>query len=142
MLKQFTLNRLLVLLMITGFGFLMIDTIIEHWKVFHEEWAAFIPVFFSAVALVLGVITFIRWNEKMIRILNWTLAVSVIVALLGIYFHFGDDEDEDTPRQATAQVTKEKEGEKPLLAPLSFAGVAIVGMLGTARKWSAEVVES
>jgi hypothetical protein len=34
---------------------------------------------------------------------------------------------------------EEKEKEKPLLAPLAFAGLAVVGLLGTARKWEAEV---
>jgi hypothetical protein len=139
MLKNYSLNRLLVLLTTIGFLFLMIDSILEHWSIFLEHLLAFIPVVFSAFGLVIGTIAVRQWKEQWIRRLHVFLFVSVLVGGAGMYFHIEEGEDD---KQLTTEQRKheEKEKEKPLLAPLSFAGLAAVGLLGTSRKWQAEVI--
>jgi hypothetical protein len=47
MLKNYSLNRLLVLLTTIGFLFLMIDSILEHWSIFSQDLPAFIPVMYE-----------------------------------------------------------------------------------------------
>ncbi|HUN65057.1 MAG TPA: hypothetical protein VMW43_03080 [Bacteroidota bacterium] len=140
--RQITLNRLLVAGSAAGFVFLLADTTIEHRDLFFREFWVLIPALFGIAGAVAGAVAYFRWDEKAIRFFNIVLIASCVVAAAGIYFHIGEDDDEDA-RPVAAQMEqkkeKEKEKDKPILAPLSFAGVAVVGLLGTLRKWEAEV---
>ena len=55
MLKNYSLNRLLVLLTTLGFLFLTVDSLLEHWEILTQDLPAFIPVLFSAAGLVIGI---------------------------------------------------------------------------------------
>jgi hypothetical protein len=140
MLKNYSLNRMLVLVATAGFAFLLADNIIEHWSVFKEEVSSFIPVVFSAIGLIIGLVTVLKWKEKFIKVFQIVLLASIVVALAGMYFHIKEDDDEDQPKEQV--VTPKEEKDKPVLAPLAYAGLAIVGLLGTSRKWHAEVDEN
>lgn len=138
MFKQFTINKLLVLVTTIGFAFLLLDKTIEHRKTFEQEIMSFIPLIFSFVGLVLGSIVVLFWKEKLIYWFQILLFVSFIVSAAGLYFHIEEEENEINLAEEERE-HEENEGEKPLLAPLSFAGLAVVGLLGTMRKWKAEV---
>lgn len=138
MLKQYSLNKLLTLVTTLGFAFLLLDTTIEHWPAFDEEIMSFMPLVFSLAGLVLGIIVFFTWKEKFIYWFQILLFASFIVAAAGLYFHIEEEDDEINLTEEKSE-HEENEGEKPLLAPLSFAGLAIFGLLGTMRKWEAEV---
>ena len=140
MFKNFSLNRLIVLLTTIGFAFLLADTTIEHWLTFEEEIMSFIPLVFSLSGLVLGIVVFTVWKEKFIRWFQILLFASFTVSAVGLYFHIEEEEDEIN-LSAAEKEHEEQEGEKPLLAPLSFAGLAMVGLLGTMRKWEAETIK-
>ncbi len=139
MLKNYSLNRLLALLTTLGFLFLMVDSILEHWSIFTQDLPAFIPLVISAAGLVIGMIAVREWEEKWIRRFHVFLFVSVLAGGTGMYFHTAEEEDGER-LTVEQREHEEKEKEKPLLAPLSFAGLAAVGLLGTSRKWPAEVV--
>lgn len=141
MFTQYSLNRILVFVVAAGFAFLLADTTIEHWSVLQQEYTAFIPVVFSVVALVIAAGAFLKWTTAWIRALRVFLFASCIVAAAGLYFHIAEEEDDENLTQEQ-QLHEEKEKDKPLLAPLTFGGLGIVGLLGTERKWHAEVVES
>jgi len=138
MFKKYSLNRLLVLFSSVGFAFLLLDTTIEHWETFEEEIMVFIPLVFSIIGAVLGILVVITWKEKLIRWFQILLFASFIISAAGLYFHIEEEED-DIDLTIEEREHEKKEGEKPLLAPLSFAGIAVVGLLGTLRKWEAEV---
>ena len=138
MFKQYSLNRLLVLLTTFGFAFLLADTIIEHWSIFKLEIMAFIPPIFCFIGLVLGIIVVITWKEKLIRWFQILLLVSILVAAAGVILHV-EPWEEETNLTAEEIEHEANEKEKPLLAPLSFGGIAVIGLLGTMRKWEAEV---
>jgi hypothetical protein len=138
MFKQYTLNKLLVLIATFGFAFLLLDTTIEHWGTFTQEIITFIPLIFSFAGLVLGIAVVITWKEKFIYWFQILLFASFIVAAAGLYFHIEEEDDEINLTEEKRE-HEENEGEKPLLAPLSFAGLAAFGLLGTMRKWKAEV---
>ena len=140
MFKTFSLNKLLVLVTTIGFAFLLADTTIEHWSAFEEEIMSFIPLVFSIVGFVLGTFVVIMWKEKLIRWFQILLFASFIVAATGLYFHIVEEEDEIN-LTVEEREHEEKEGEKPLLSPLAFGGLAVVGLLGTKRNWDAEVLK-
>jgi hypothetical protein len=139
MLKEYSLNRILVLFTAVGFFFFLIDSLLEHWDILLQDLPAFIPVGFSALGACVAAMTAVRWNGQWIKWLQIVLCASFIVAGAGVYLHVGEDDEEE---QATAEKRdhESKEKEKPLLAPLSFAGLATLGLLGTSRKWKAETV--
>jgi hypothetical protein len=139
MFKHYSLNRLLVLTATTGFAFLLADTIIEHWSILKEDIPSYIPIIFSAIAFIIGMATVVKWKQNIIRLFQIVLLASVIVAVAGVYLHVAEDEDEDESKEEVVQQKEEKD--KPVLAPLAYGELAIVGLLGTSRKWHAEVDE-
>jgi hypothetical protein len=141
MFRQYSLNRLLVFVTTVGFAFLFTDTTIEHWPIFKQEILAFIPVVFSIAGLALGIITTILWKEKLIRWFQILLFVSFVVATAGFILHL-EPWEKETNLTAEEIEHEANEKDKPLLAPLSFAGIAVIGLLGTMRKWEAEVNKS
>lgn len=139
MFKEYSLNRLLALFTTAGFLFLLTDSIIEHWSAFSQEIMCFIPVVFSAFGLIIGILAVRQWNGQWIRRFHVLLLATFVISAAGLYFHIEEEEDDE---QFTAEQREHEknEKEKPLLAPLSFAGLAAFGLLGTSRKWQAEVV--
>jgi hypothetical protein len=141
MFKQYSLNKLLVLVTTIGFAFLLADTTIEHWPIFKQELMAFIPPIFCFVGFVLGIIVVITWKEKLIHWFQILLFVSFFVAGTGLILHL-EPWEEETNLTSEEIEHEANEKDKPLLAPLSFSGLALVGLLGTMRKWEAEVKKS
>lgn len=139
MLKTYSLNRLLALFTAAGFLFLLTDSIIEHWSAFSQEIMCFVPVVFSAIGLVVAIRAVWQWKDPWIRRFHVLLLATFVISPAGLYFHIIEEEDDE---QLTAEQREHEknEKEKPLLAPLSFAGLAAFGLLGTARKRQAEVV--
>ncbi len=137
MFKTFSINRLIALLVGAGFLFLTIECIVEHRDILIKEPTSLIPIAFSALGFIISALAVWQWKESRIRLLHLTLFATFLVAGAGVYFHVGEDKDEEQ----TEQNSKEKEKDKPLMAPLAFAGLAAFGLLGTSRKWPAEVVQ-
>ena len=135
--KKLTLNRILIAVVIAGFVFLLADSALEHWDLLKKEPLPYIPVITSFFGIVISLMTFLLWKDRWIRLLQYFLFAVLFVGAMGVYFHI-EDFDEDEKTEAVKE-QKHEEKEKPLLAPLAFAGVAVVGLLGTARKWEAEV---
>jgi len=139
MFKNYSLNRMLAVFTTVGFLFLMTDSIIEHWTAFSQELWSFVPVAFSAIGLLVGLLAVRHWKEQWIRRFHLLLLATFVVSAAGLYFHIAEEEGEDE-LTAEQREHEKKEKDKPLLAPLSFAGLAAVGLLGTSRKWQAEVI--
>jgi hypothetical protein len=139
MFKNYSLNRLLALFASLGFALLAIDSAIEHRDIFSKEPFSLVPVMFGALGAILAAFVVLKWSAKWIRILQMFLFVSFVVAAAGFYFHVKEEDDDEATQPKIVQEQKEKE--KPIIAPLAFAGVAAIGLLGTARKWEAEVIK-
>ena len=134
------MNRLLVLIIAGGFLFLLTDTIIEHREILAKEWTAYIPVLFSGIALAAAVTTVVRWNRASIKLFRIVLLASFLVAAGGMYFHLAEDDEDEKPAAAALQLQEKagEEKERPPLAPLAFAGMAVIGLIGTSPKWKTE----
>jgi|WetSurMetagenome_2_1015567.scaffolds.fasta_scaffold495525_1 hypothetical protein len=138
MFNKYSLNRMLVLFTTAGFAALLIDTTIEHWEDLSKEIMVIIPLIYSLIAIGIGVLAVIKWNEKIIRVFHIVLMLAFLVSAAGLYFHLEeDDENNENDEIKTEQMNKE-EDDKPLFAPLAFAGLAAFGLLGTSKKWKAE----
>ena len=150
MFRGYSLNRMLVLFVTAGFAFLLLDTFLEHRDVLTSEIWSLVPVIFSALAMIVGIIAVARWKNGMIRFLNGVLIASLVVGLAGMYFHLREEDDKDERgRPAVEQRTDRDEGlstgegeeaekDKPPLAPLAFGGLAVLGLMATSRRWQSE----
>ena len=139
MLIKFSINRLIALFVAAGFLFLAADSILEHWGIFKEEWFAFVPVLYSVLGIGVGVAAVVKWDDPWIRKLHLYLIASFVIGVAGLYFHsesLFEDEDEMSTEERQHE---EKENPAPILAPLAFAGLGAIGMIGTSRKWPAEL---
>jgi len=140
MLKQFTINRILVLFSAIAFAFFCIDSLIEHWSILNDELLSYIPVVFSGIAALMTFSGGIRWKESCIKMLKVVFICSFLVAATGLYLHILEEEDDEDATEEQIE-HEQKEKDKPPLAPLAFGGIAVVGVIATARKWKADVVE-
>jgi uncharacterized membrane protein len=136
MFYKFSLNRMVVMFVAAGFLFLIADSILEHWDILGQELWAYIPIAFSVIGFLISTIAAVLWKERVIRILRMTLFVAFLISSAGLYFHIKEEDDEEITVEQLEHEQKEKD--KPLLAPLSFAGLAVIGLLGTSRKWVAD----
>ncbi len=134
MLKHYSLNRILTLIVAVGFFFLAIDSTMEHWEILLKELMSFVPIVFGVVGGFIGIMTVLRWKEQWIRTFQIILLAAFLVAGTGLYLHIREEDE-------TVQ-EEQKEKDKPILAPLAFAGMAVVGLAGTLRKWQAETTSS
>lgn len=143
-----SLNRLIAFLVAGGFLFLFVETLIEHNEVMSENFIAYAPILFSAFGLVLALLAAIKWQQKWIRILHVYMFLALFTGLGGLFFHNKERvlTKETLKVEALEDEEYETAGEKkdehapPILAPMAFAGLGAVGLLGTFRRWQAEVI--
>jgi hypothetical protein len=156
-----TLNKLIVLLALGAFFMLMMELRFEHMDVLGDHWQAWVPIVFSGVMIVVGIWGLYFWERGGRKVLFWAFAVSIIVGLLGVWFHDKGKpwesvtvvaqawqtpivkhrrRQKETNQPAPARPDDAKEGGKkeekpnPPLAPLSFSGMGLLGMLACWKK--------
>jgi hypothetical protein len=137
MFASWSLNRMIVLVVALGFVGFFADSILEHFDILSSELMAFIPVVFSAFGILFGLRVAFTWKVRCIRVLRGFLFAAFVVSALGLYFHVAEESD-DEGLTAEQREHEQKEKEKPLLAPLSFAGLALFGLLATGNRRAAE----
>ncbi|MEO6906259.1 MAG: hypothetical protein ABI210_00060 [Abditibacteriaceae bacterium] len=154
------LNKLIVLLALGGYFMFLMELRFEHMDVLGERWQSWIPLVYSAIMIVICVWGLWFWKRAGRKVLFWAFAASIIVGLLGVWFHdkgkpwksitvvvqawqapIVKEEGEKAkplPGATKSDGKKEKEKEKPNppLAPLSFAGIGLLGMLAC---WKDEI---
>jgi hypothetical protein len=136
MFQKYSLNRLIIMFVAAGFLFLIADSILEHWDILGQELWAYIPIIFSVFGFIISIVTVLLWKERLINFLRIILFVAFTISAVGLYFHIKEEDKEEITTEQLKHEQKEKD--KPILAPLSFAGLAAIGLLGTSRKWKAD----
>lgn len=146
-LSSLSINRLIACIVAGGFIFLFIETRIEHQEVMNDKLTAWIPMIVSAVGVLLASLTAFQWKPKLIRILHIYLILTMLVGLGGMFFHNEDrfegkhqEETELRNEESHEHNAQKHEDYPPILAPFAFVGLGVVGLLGTSRRWNAEVV--
>jgi hypothetical protein len=136
--KNWRLNRVLVLLLSLTFVGLIIDLRSEHIDVIPHHWTAWIPIYYSGIGMVVGFITSIKWIESFRRLFFWTSVIGIFVGLLGFWFHNGDHLISNVAQVIQAwYLPLSHHDDAPVLAPLALCGLGVIGMLASAKRMQA-----
>jgi hypothetical protein len=121
-------------LLVGGYAFLMLDIRYEHREAVGDEPTAWIPIVFSAVMIVLIPLAIALWRKVGKRLAAVGYGASVIVGLLGSFFHAHGHFLRHL--QATMAVWQTYSTKivphsqfAPFFAPLAFIGLGSIGLL-------------
>jgi hypothetical protein len=129
-----TLNKAMVLVLAGTFLGLFLDLRYEHVDKVRHHWTAWIPIVYSGIMFILCLIGLKIWESKGRELLFYAFAASLIVGLLGFYFHNGAHMLDNVVKTLAAWTTFEHHPDSPpTLAPLSFCGLGVIGMLVSGR---------
>jgi hypothetical protein len=134
--RNWTLNKIIVLILLGGFAALVVDLRFEHVDVARHNWQAWIPIIYSAVMFLPGAAALVGWERGGRQTLMIAFAAAFIVGGLGFWFH-------SKGHPVSAVITVLSAWTQPLhhrnvpppLAPLSFAGLGLLGMLACAARF-------
>ncbi|MDQ6789009.1 MAG: hypothetical protein M3033_19575 [Acidobacteriota bacterium] len=162
-----TLNKLIVLVLIAAFVFLLFEIRMEHQDVLGEFKIAWIPILYSGLMIIAGFAALFFWNRGGRQILFCAFAAALIVGAVGFWQHneqnFGRRisfiftvwGDSTSKKQSSGKDESSAAGNQdqqpngsreikvpvipPILAPLTFAGLGILGMFACARRFQREI---
>lgn len=136
--RQALLQRLILLALVGGLFVLLVEIRFQHTVVMGEKWQSWIPIAYLTALFVLcplGMMFFRRFGRNLLIILFGGL---IAVGTLGFWFH-----SKKKPIKAVWQVIstdleqpghikisdENEETNPPLFAPLSLAGLGVIGIL-------------
>jgi hypothetical protein len=129
-------DRLFTAALLGGVATLLLELRFEHREALGETWHAWIPLAYTAVTLVVGAVTLVRWDPPWRRTLLVLFGAGVTVGLTGLMFH-----TDGHPLRAVGDMLAIwrvppghnggiKVGSRPpALAPLAFCGLGALGLL-------------
>ena len=142
---SWSLNRIIVLLLLGGLASLMIDIRWEHRVELGRQWQTWIPLVYIGLMLIAGVVGVYEWNSWGRRVLQIGFSAALIVGALGVWFHSKGDLVGNFRRVLTAWAVPvgTNGGVKigstpPELAPMAFMGLGLIGLLCCSRRFRCE----
>jgi hypothetical protein len=143
-LSSWSLSKLIVLVLLGGLLMLLIDIRWEHRVELGRQWETWIPLIYIGVMLIIGVLSLSKWEGWGPRLLQAGFALGIIVGLLGVWFHGGRDPIGNVLRVFKAWAIPlgtnggvKVSSEPPVIAPLAFVGLGLLGLLACARRFRA-----
>jgi hypothetical protein len=134
---RFPLARVLLLVTLGGYLGLLTDIRLEHVDVVRKHWIPWIPILYSGLMALLSILALVRWTPGARRIVFWLSLLAFVVGGVGFWYH-NDGKIVDAARSAARAwydpKLKHPDDMPPPLAPLSFAGLGLLGLLATARR--------
>ncbi len=123
-------SRFLVTIVSFGFLFLTLDSFLEHYFTQREirlyQW---IPIIFGGIAFPISLAALVRLNPITSKMLGAVSLLSMAVGGLGFYFHVSAIWGMiDTPFEWSYVYDALRYG-PPMLAPLSFGGLGLLGLV-------------
>ena len=119
-----------------GMALLLCELRFEHREVLGETWRSWIPLIYTAVTLLGGLVALLRWDGKRRRVLAMLFGAGIAVGLLGFWFHTDGHLVTGLRNILLAwRVPLGQDGgikmgsQPPALAPLAFCGLGILGLL-------------
>jgi hypothetical protein len=140
-----SLNRILVLLLLGGLASLMIDIRWEHRVELGRQWETWIPLVYIGMMLIAGLLGLYQWNSWGRRLLQVGFSLCLIVGALGVWFHSQGDPVGSFRRVLTAwAVPLGSDGgiktgsTPPEMAPLAFVGLGLIGLLCCSKRFQCD----
>lgn len=148
MMKSITfwsLNKIIALLLLGGMAMFLTDIRWEHRVELGRQWQTWIPIVYSALMIIVGAVCVYFWESWGRKVLFAGFALSLIVGALGFFFHGQGQSFEALFREISAWTIPPgtnggiKVGsEPPIMAPLSFIGLGLLGILVCSKRFRAE----
>jgi hypothetical protein len=132
--KFWTLNKTIVLVLMLGFGVVLIQVRFDHRSVIRENAVAWIPIVYSIVIMIASVAGLLFWSRGGRQVLLVGFLLAILVGLTGFWFHTNGRLIRSVQHEFSAWVRKiPDEDRPPALAPLAFTGFGILGALACAK---------
>lgn len=122
-------DRLIVLALLGGYLMLLLDVRFEHQKELAKEWEAWIPIVFSGMMVLVGGGCAAIWKPASRWVLLGGFAISLIIGMLGVWFHSDGHPIRGLLKVVSAWYSEPGRKGPPVLAPLAFAGLGLVGII-------------
>jgi hypothetical protein len=142
---SWSLNRIIILVLLGGLASLMIDIRWEHRVELAHRWETWIPLVYIGLMLFAGVVGLYRWNSWGRRVLQVGFFLCLIVGALGTWFHSQKDPVGNFNRMLTEWSLPPgtnggvKVGSTPPeMAPSAFMGLGLIGLLCCSRRFQAD----
>ena len=134
-----SLNQWLILGLASGYVTLVFDLRYEHNHALKHHSLAWTPIIYSAVMAVACVIALVKWDQAGRSLLLWLSGVGFIVAILGVWLHNDGHilTGLHTLLSVWAGQRPDPTKDPPILAPLSFAGLSLLGMAACSNRFKA-----
>jgi uncharacterized membrane protein len=125
-----TLNQWIVLGLAVGYLTLVFDLRYDHNHALKHNAIAWTPIIYSAVMTVVSLIALALWERNGRRLLFWLSATGIVVSLLGFWLHNSGHiaTQVGTMLSVWAGQHPDPVTQPPVMAPLAFAGLALLGM--------------
>jgi cytochrome b subunit of formate dehydrogenase len=125
-----------VLVLLLGFGVVLVQVRFDHRSVLDEDAIAWIPIIYSILIIVASVVGLLLWNRGGRQVLFVGFLIAIVIGLTGFWFHTNGRLVRSVQHEFSAWVRKIPDEEKPpALAPLAFAGFGILGALACAKRF-------
>jgi len=119
-----------------GAALLLCELRFEHREALGDNWRSWIPLVYSSVTLLAGLVALLRWNTGGRRVLAVLFGAGIAVGLAGFWFHTGGHLLNGVRDVIAAwRVPLGQDGgikmgaQPPALAPLAFCGLGSLGLL-------------
>jgi hypothetical protein len=129
-------DRIFAATLLGGVALLLCELRFEHREVLGETWHSWIPLIYTAVTLLGGLVALLRWDGKGRRVLAMLFGAGIAVGLLGFWFHTDGHLVTGLRNILLAwRVPLGQDGgikmgsQPPALAPLAFCGLGTLGLL-------------
>jgi lipid-A-disaccharide synthase-like uncharacterized protein len=135
---RWPLARVLILLLAGGFFNLMIDIRVEHVDVVRERAIAWVPIIYSGVMAIACLVAFMFWGKVPRLVMPVLFSLALVVGGMGFYFHNHGDFIKVIKTSVTAWTdpNMEHSDAPPQLAPLAFAGLGVIGILASLKRFN------
>jgi hypothetical protein len=138
-----TLNRLLVVLLLGGFIVTVLEVRYEHQEILKDHRIAWTPIVYSLVMVVGGAVSLAFWGRGGRQVLLAGFAAGLLVGATGVWLHSGGKPLEAIKPLLSAWTlpvgeSSEDGGGPPALAPAAFIGLGAIGVLACAKRFQAD----
>jgi hypothetical protein len=133
-----SVNRLVVLALLGGFLGILLDVRLEHVSVVRQHWIGWTPMIYSGLMIIVSCAAMIRWSRGWRRRLFWCYAAAFAVGAAGFWLHSNGHPDQALMHVLAAWYSNSPHRGPPALAPLSFGGLGLMGMLASAERLQGE----